>query len=136
MRTVLVFLGTLGAGIVLTLPYGGLPLAIIEPGVAVLLTLHSSLQHEIIHGHPTRHARLNRLLGMVPLSFWLPFELYRQEHLQHHQDERLTDPLDDPESYYWTPSAWQRLSPVLRASFRLQQTLAGPVIIGSFCRIG
>ena len=56
---------------------------------------------------------------------WLPFELYRQEHLQHHQDERLTDPLDDPETYYWTPAALQRLNPVLRASLRVQQTLAG-----------
>ena len=24
---------------------------------------------------------------------------YRQTHLQHHRDDRLTDPLDDPESY-------------------------------------
>ena len=44
----------------------------------VLITLHSSLQHEIVHGHPTRWLGVNRLLAMLPLSLWLPFERYRR----------------------------------------------------------
>jgi len=49
--------------------------------------------------------------------------------------ERLTDPLDDSESYYWTPDEWARLSAISRAMLLVQQTLAGRVVIGSFWRI-
>ena len=66
-----------------------------------------SLQHEIIHNHPTRWRRLNRALGTWPLVLWLPFEIYRRTHLQHHNDNRLTDPLEDPESYYHTSEQWR-----------------------------
>ena len=71
------------------------------------ITLHSSLQHEIVHGHPTRWRALNRLLGIVPLSLWLPYDRYRTLHRKHHIDERLTDPLDDPESYLLAPEDWR-----------------------------
>ena len=64
-----------------------------------------SLQHEIIHNHPTHWRRLNRAIGAWPLSLWLPFDVYRITHLQHHNDNRLTDPLEDPESYYYTSGA-------------------------------
>jgi fatty acid desaturase len=124
-----------GGWLITTAAYGRWPLWIVAPAVAVLLTLHSSLQHEIIHGHPTRWGLINRLLGMVPLSFWLPFERYRHKHLDHHVDERLTDPLDDTESYYWTPEQWQRLPRISRRLLQLQQTLAGRVVVGSFWRI-
>ena len=88
---------TYAGWLLITATYGRWPLWIIAPAVTLLLTLHSSLQHEIIHGHPTRWRNVNRILGMVPLSFWLPFERYRQLHRAHHIDARLTDPLDDPE---------------------------------------
>jgi fatty acid desaturase len=118
-----------------TAAYGHWPLWAVIASVVLLLTLHSSLQHEIIHGHPTRWSRFNRLMGMVPLSFWLPFDRYRQHHLAHHNDERLTDPLDDSESYYWTPEDWGRLTPLNRGWLRSQQTLAGRILLGSFWRI-
>src|SRR6266478_8011484 len=98
----------------LPISYGRWPLAIVAPITAVLITLHSSLQHEIVHGHPTRWSGLNRLLAIVPLSLWMPYERYRRSHRVHHIDQRLTDPLDDPESYYWTPQDWARLKPVTR----------------------
>ena len=76
---------------------------------------HMSLQHEIIHGHPTRKRWINNLIGQWPLALWLPFENYRHSHLAHHNDERLTDPLDDPESYYWRQEDWDASRP-FRAS--------------------
>ena len=134
--TLLLILATYGGWLAATYAYGRWPLAIVAPAVVVLITLHSSLQHEILHGHPTRRPLVNRLLGIVPLSFWLPYVRYRQAHLAHHTDERLTDPLEDPESYYWTPEAWARLGPITRAILQVQQTLAGRILVGSFWRIG
>ena len=107
----------------------------VVPVAVLLITLHGSLQHEIVHGHPTRWFGFNRALGMVPLSLWMPYERYRHTHRMHHNDERLTDPLDDPESYYWTPEEWARVGPLTRMFLRIEQTLAGRVIIGCFWRI-
>jgi len=135
LPTVALVLFTYGGWLLITATYGRWPLWIVASVVTLLLTLHSSLQHEIIHGHPTRWRGVNRLLGMVPLAFWLPFERYRRQHLTHHVDERLTDPLDDPESFYWTPEDWARMQPISRILLQIQQTLAGRLIIGSFWRI-
>lgn len=95
-----------------------------------LVAWQSSLQHEILHGHPTRSRRFNRALGMIPLSLWLPYETYRLSHLSHHRDERLTDPLDDPESRYLTPEDWTRLGPLGRWMLGAQKTLAGRLALG------
>jgi fatty acid desaturase len=104
--------------------------------LALLLAWHSSMQHEFIHGHPTGWSRVNRALGFVPLSLWLPFETYRVSHLVHHRDDRLTDPLDDPESYYWSPEAWRALGPVGRFVVRFHTTLAGRLLVGPAWNIG
>ncbi len=119
-----------------TFAYRRWPLVVVAPLTAVILTLHSSLQHELVHGHPTRSARVNRWLGLLPLSLWLPFDRYRDTHLQHHLDARLTDPLDDPESYYLEPERAAALGRPLRILLDWQQTLLGRVMIGSFFRIG
>jgi fatty acid desaturase len=91
-----------------------------------------SLQHEIIHGHPTRKRWINNLIGQWPLALWLPFENYRHSHLAHHNDERLTDPLDDPESYYWRQEDWDGLGRFGRRVVRLQASLLGRLLIGPF----
>jgi fatty acid desaturase len=91
---------------------------------------HMSLQHEIIHGHPTRKRWLNLLIGTWPLALWLPFEVYRRTHLQHHNDTRLTDPLDDPESYYWSAGQWETLGGLGRVIVRAQASLLGRLTIG------
>jgi fatty acid desaturase len=134
--TLALTLATYGGWLAITASYGHVPLALVASLGTVLVTLHGSLQHEIIHGHPTRNALFNRLTVVVPLSLWLPYARYRRSHLAHHIDARLTDPFDDPESFYWTPEAWTRLGPIRRAVLRLQQTLAGRIIIGCFWRIG
>ena len=136
LPTLLLIVAVYGGWLAVTLAYGHLPLIAVAPIGVVLITLHSSLQHEIVHGHPTRWYAFNRLLAMVPLSLWLPYERYRQTHLAHHNDRRLTDPLDDPESYYWTAEQWAQLSAVSRALLQFQQTLAGRVIIGPYWSIG
>ncbi len=89
-----------------------------------------SLQHEIIHGHPTRSKRVNTTIGTWPLSLWVPYEIYRRTHLQHHCDSRLTDPLDDPESYYWTDDQYGELGPISRIAIRVNATFLGRVTIG------
>ncbi len=134
--TLILILGTFGAWLALTAAYNHLPFVIVAPLLVVLLTLYGSLQHETIHGHPTRNNFVNRALTAAPLLLWLPYERYRANHLKHHHDERLTDPLDDPESFYWTPEEWQHLNPLTRAIFYAQQTLAGRIFLGSWWVIG
>jgi fatty acid desaturase len=134
--TVMIALLAYGGWCAITLMYGRWPLWIVAPVGAVLVTLHGSLQHEVVHGHPTRWSWLNRLLAIVPLSIWLPYDSYRASHLAHHVDERLTDPVDDPESWYWTAEDWARLSPLSRAVVHVSQTLGGRVTIGAYWTIG
>ncbi|MDH4105113.1 MAG: fatty acid desaturase [Gammaproteobacteria bacterium] len=125
-----------GGWLVLTRAYGEWPTWVIAPCTAVLLTLHSSLQHEILHGHPTRWAAVNRLLGLAPLSLWIPYDRFRTLHLKHHVNDRLTDPLDDPETNYVTAEDWQQRPTFARWMFQLQLTLAGRVLVGSWWRMG
>ena len=116
--------------IAVTLWHAALPVWIWVPALVWLVAWHSSLQHEVIHGHPTRWRMLNDLIGYPPLSLWLPFATYRAAHLSHHRDERLTDPLDDPESFYWTPQQWAGLSGVGRFLVQAQASLVGRLVVG------
>jgi len=100
------------------------------PVAALASALHSSLTHEVIHGHPFRSARLNAALVALPLSFFIPFGRFRDQHLAHHQDETLTDPYDDPESNFLDPSIWAKLSAPARIALRFNNTLAGRMIVG------
>ncbi len=91
---------------------------------------YMSLQHELIHGHPTGHARLNEALGTAPLAIWYPYAVYRDTHLAHHHDERLTLPGVDPESYYLSPkplSGW-RLSLAQWRNTAPGRLLLGPLL--------
>lgn len=96
----------------------------------LIVVLHGSLQHEVIHGHPTRHRRLNDLIAKPALWLWLPYDRYRRSHLRHHRSDVLTDPLDDPESYYVTSRRWQELPLPVRGILIANQTLAGRLTIG------
>jgi fatty acid desaturase len=114
----------------LTFNHASLPFWALLCGGAWFTAWQSSLQHEIIHGHPTRSRGFNRLLACWPLLLWLPYESYRRSHLIHHADERLTDPLDDPESHYWTPEQWAEIGVFRRAIIRANATLLGRILIG------
>lgn len=95
-----------------------------------------NLQHETIHGHPTRNRAINEAIGCWPLSLWLPYSVYRSTHLAHHRDSSLTDPFDDPESYYWSEAGWSGLRPLWRAAVHAQTTLLGRIILGPAFLIG
>ena len=116
-----------GIGTVL-LPGVSLALAVIVTALAI--TLHSSLCHEAIHGHPTRARWLNELLLFPALILVIPYGRFRDTHLDHHDDERLTDPYDDPETNYFDPRVWARLSSPMRALLRFNNTLLGRLTVG------
>jgi fatty acid desaturase len=120
----------------LTFWHSAIPVYLIMPAGAWIMAWHSSLQHEIVHGHPTRWRAFNRLIGSIPLSLWLPFLSYKTSHLIHHRDERLTDPLDDPESNYCRASDWEALGPTARSLLLFQRTLLGRLIVGPMWTIG
>jgi fatty acid desaturase len=106
----------------------GLPLATCM--LAVLSCWYMSLQHELLHGHPTRFPILNAALGFAPLAVWFPYAVYRESHLRHHIDANLTDPHLDPESYFVSTHQWNQAGPVIRCLLAWRNTLIGRVLIG------
>lgn len=106
-----------------------LPAALVVLAFAVLAGWYMSLQHEVIHGHPTPWRALNLALAVAPLSLWLPFSLYREKHLLHHRSE-LTVPGTDPESFYVSPERWAAASGVYRLALRINRTFIGRLIVG------
>jgi len=98
--------------------------------LALTVAFHSSLQHEILHGHPTRNAAVNEALVWLPLGLYIPYRRFRDLHLKHHNDTRLTDPYDDPESFYFSEGDFARLGPVMRGLLALNGTFAGRMLIG------
>ncbi|MBP1872547.1 hypothetical protein LPJGGPFB_04443 [Ensifer adhaerens] len=100
-----------------------------------LIAWHGSLQHEVIHGHPTRNRFVNDAVGWPPLSLWLPYAIYRAGHLTHHRDEHLTDPIEDPESSYFTQAAWERMGGAGRLLADWNTTLLGRLTLGPIVMI-
>lgn len=119
---------------VLTLFHDRVPLPLLAASGGWLVAWHGAFQHEAIHGHPTRSARINAALASVPLSLWLPFPLYRRSHLAHHATEALTAPGHDPETRYLTPTA--QACPVRRRLALATSTLSGRLLLGPFVEIG
>jgi fatty acid desaturase len=73
---------------------------------------------------------VNEALVFAALAIFVPYRRFRDTHLQHHFDPALTDPYDDPESNYLDPAVWERQSRLLRWIERLNNTLAGRMVIG------
>ena len=95
-----------------------------------VVVLWMSVQHELLHGHPTRSVRFNKLLGYAPFAVWYPYTLYRDSHLHHHRDHDLTLPGVDPESRYLSQAHWQGSSRLLRGLLWLNKTVPGRVLLG------
>ncbi len=103
---------------------------IVCPLAALLVTLQSSVQHEVLHGHPTRNAGLNETLIYCSFGLFIPYRRFKTLHLRHHNDDRLTDPYDDPESFYLAWGDWQNMPKILQAVLTVNNTLAGRLLIG------
>ncbi|MEY1554792.1 fatty acid desaturase [Yoonia sp. R2331] len=98
--------------------------------LAPLVALQSSLQHEVLHGHPFRSQRLNEGLVFLTLNLAIPYQRFRDTHLEHHRDAMLTDPYDDPETNYIDPVIWERMPKTLQGLMQFNNTLLGRMILG------
>ena len=121
---------TYGAWAVLTLNALAIGLWLTIPLLALVLVLHSSLQHEAIHGHPFRVQWLNAALMVPGLGLAIPYGRFRDLHLAHHKDANLTDPYDDPESAYFDPEQFYRLALPVRLLLTANNTFLGRFILG------
>jgi fatty acid desaturase len=129
LPTFLLFIACLGGwAVALMLPvrWGILSFAVL----VFVLVLHSSLTHEIIHGHPFRKTWANTALGIVQLGLFVPFLRFKDLHLAHHYDEFLTDPYDDPESNYLDPEIWDEMGKNYQLLCRINNTLLGRMVLG------
>lgn len=104
------------------------PLAILAATLAI--AQFSSLQHEVLHGHPFRSQTLSEALVFPGLTVFVPYLRFKDLHLQHHFDPALTDPYDDPESNYLDPAVWARLSQPVQLMLRFNNTLFGRMLLG------
>ena len=88
--TLLVLLGTYGFwALGTTAAYALSPaLGILLTGIAI--AQFSSLQHEILHGHPFPSRRVNEALAFPAFTLTVPFGRFRDTHLAHHHDPILT----------------------------------------------
>jgi fatty acid desaturase len=103
---------------------------VIVPALAVVTTLHASLSHEALHGHPTRRAWANEATVGIAVGLFIPYRRFRSLHLRHHANEWLTDPYDDPESFYLARRDWEGLPRLMQALLRGNNTLTGRLAIG------
>lgn len=110
--------------------HASLPWFVILCVGAYFAALHTSLQHEVLHGHPTRSRVLNEALIFLTPTMWLPYQRYKETHLTHHNNAHLTDPEIDPESYYMVPEPWGKTGGLKRVLFEINHTLGGRMLIG------
>lgn len=107
-----------------------IPLWLLLPVAAWFAGWYYSLQHEVIHGHPSPWRWLNDLIGYAPLNLLIPYPIYRSSHIQHHTRENLTLPGLDPESFYFEAATWRRLPAWLRFIHVANNSLVGRLTIG------
>ena len=105
-----------------------LPLGIVTTAIAI--AMHSSLQHEVIHGHPVANRTIAQALVFPSIILVIPYLRFRDTHLAHHQDALLTDPYDDPESNYLDPSVWGKLPWIVQVLLNFNNTLFGRLLVG------
>ena len=127
--TWLLLVVTYGAWIMLTYNWHAIPGWLLWLVGGYTVTLHSSLQHEALHGHPTRNRKLNIALVWPPFTLWLPMELYVKNHLFHHQTE-LTNPALDPESFFVPREKWQTMGRFRQRLLLFNNTFAGRMLLG------
>lgn len=129
-RTVVLLVLTYGLWVLATMAPTGPWLTPAIVLVALCGAMHSSLSHEVLHGHPSANALVNAALVFPALLLVIPYLRFRDTHLAHHRDESLTDPYDDPESNFHDPMVWATLPAPLRWLLGLNNTLLGRMVLG------
>ncbi|MCP5081251.1 MAG: fatty acid desaturase [Alphaproteobacteria bacterium] len=112
-----------------------LPWWLLIPLGGYVVCLHGSLSHEVVHGHPTSNKHLNEALIYPSLVLWVPFRRYLYLHRVHHNDERLTDPYDDPESWFLTPKDWSDVRMAAKWLLTVNNTVAGRLLLGPWVSV-
>ena len=97
---------------------------------ALVTAFHTSLQHEVVHDHPTPWPLVNEALVFPSLIFVYPFRRYRLLHLKHHNDVYLTDPFKDPESYFWCQSDRKSIGRIKLFLLEMNNTFIGRMVLG------
>lgn len=95
-----------------------------------ILAMQSSLMHEVSHGHPTRRSWVNEVLVGLPIGLVYPYRRFKALHLRHHADESLTDPFDDPESYYQALWQYRELPRAMKTLLAANNTMVGRFVLG------
>ncbi len=110
--------------------HAGVPWWLTIPLGAFVIAWHNSLQHETIHALVRVPRAMRVALGFPPLGLWIPYPIYCRSHRRHHRDTWLTDPVEDPESYYHREEAWLIYPQAIRAVYLFNQTLIGRLTVG------
>ncbi|MFD2207031.1 fatty acid desaturase [Kiloniella antarctica] len=116
-------------GLMIVNPFG-MPLFIQIITLIPLITLHSSLQHECIHGHPFASQRINDAIILIPMGVLVPYYRFKASHIKHHQNASISDPYEDPESGYQDLEIWQKRPRWLQLIFEFNNSLFGRMLIG------
>ncbi len=119
-----------GGWITVTWFSGDMPWWLLLPLGGWFSAWYYSLQHEIIHGHPTDSRWFNDLLGYAPLGLFIPYSIYRTDHIRHHRPEFLTIPGEDPESFYFDAHSWARMPGILKVLNIVNNSLFGRLTVG------
>ena len=98
--------------------------------LAIILTLYSSLQHEVIHGHPFSSQALNDTLVFPAFALFVPYRRFKETHLAHHYDPNLTDPYEDPETNFIDAVRWNQMPLWRRGLHLLNTSLIGRMVLG------
>lgn len=98
--------------------------------ITLAAALHSSLTHEVLHGHPFRSCFWNAALVFPPLTLVVPYLRFKDTHLAHHREPLLTDPYDDPETNFLDPEVWGQQARWKQALLQINNTLAGRMLLG------
>lgn len=129
-RTVLIAVAVYGGWTAVVLSYGSIPKWSTVALLAWFGAWHLSLQHEVVHGHPSRYVWLNDLIGSIPLTLWIPYFSFKREHLSHHAAP-LTIPHVDSESFYVSADKWNSAGPLKRAIYQANRTLMFRLLVWS-----
>lgn len=119
-----------GAFFALTMTAQFIPNYALVPALALIIALHSSLQHWVLHGHPFKSQWLSDLTVFPAIGLFVPYLRFKDTHLAHHYDPNLTDPYDDPERNFVDCAVWQTWPALRRAIATANNTLLGRMAIG------